>query len=188
MNTSGNENRSVRTTKKKLSSTLLALLREKPLNKITVREVAELADVNRGTFYFHYQDVYALVKDMEEQFFHDLQSALELPEAQKSDFLPLCLACMSQHAEFCEVMLGPNGDIAFSEQIKHLVNEKCTQLWLYSIPNIRAERIETLNAFLIGGVISVFQHWLATGQKLSIDELSTFLGHMVRDGISPSIS
>ena len=56
MNRSGEENRSVRNTKRRLREGLLRLLEQKPINEISVKELTELVDVNRGTFYFHYQD------------------------------------------------------------------------------------------------------------------------------------
>lgn len=53
MNKSGDNNRSVRNTKRKLLTGLLSLMHEKTISSITVRELTELVDVNRGTFYFH---------------------------------------------------------------------------------------------------------------------------------------
>ena len=37
------------------------LLREKSLDKITVRDVIELAEINRNIFYYHFDDLYALL-------------------------------------------------------------------------------------------------------------------------------
>ena len=47
------EDRRVRKTKKQLRGALTQLLLEKDISHITVRDVADLADVNRGTFYAH---------------------------------------------------------------------------------------------------------------------------------------
>ena len=49
----------VRYTRKVLKESLLSLLKEKPINKITVKEVCELAELNRATFYSHYSDCFA---------------------------------------------------------------------------------------------------------------------------------
>ena len=57
MNKAGEENRSVRNTKRRLRDGLLQLLDRKPINEISVKELTDLVDVNRGTFYFHYQDI-----------------------------------------------------------------------------------------------------------------------------------
>ena len=48
-------------TKQALASSLRKLLEEKPLDKITVVDVAEDCGVNRQTFYYHFRDIYDLV-------------------------------------------------------------------------------------------------------------------------------
>ena len=57
MNAKGDANRSVRMTKRRLSDALIALLAQKPVREITVRELTTLAKVSRGTFYFHYTEI-----------------------------------------------------------------------------------------------------------------------------------
>ena len=69
MNKAGEENRSVRNTKRRLREGLLELLDRKPINEISVKELTDLVDVNRGTFYFHYQDIFDLLHNIETEFF-----------------------------------------------------------------------------------------------------------------------
>lgn len=49
-------------TKIMLAETLLSLLEKKPISKITVSEIVGLFDINRKTFYYHFQDVYDLLE------------------------------------------------------------------------------------------------------------------------------
>lgn len=50
---------------------LTDLLKEKRLDKITVREICERADINRATFYRNYMDIYDLYEQMEEELTGD---------------------------------------------------------------------------------------------------------------------
>ena len=68
-----NEDRRVRKTKKQLRGALTSLLLEKDISRITVRDVAELADVNRGTFYAHYSDVHDLLGQLESELMEHLE-------------------------------------------------------------------------------------------------------------------
>ena len=61
-----NEELSFRT-KQALAAALKTALERKKLSKITVSELAEACQVNRKTFYYHFQDVYALFRWMLEQ-------------------------------------------------------------------------------------------------------------------------
>ena len=54
--------RRVRRTRKQLRECLVTLLKQKKVQDITVRELTELADLNRGTFYLHYKDVFDLLE------------------------------------------------------------------------------------------------------------------------------
>ena len=50
------------TTKKAIAFALKDLLSEKPLDKITINDIAEKAEINRQTFYYHFQDIVDLVE------------------------------------------------------------------------------------------------------------------------------
>lgn len=188
MNAKGEANRSVRNTKKRLREGLLDLLREKPLNKITVRELADKVDINRGTFYFHYSDVYDMVREMEEQFAQDFHEALDVPEQQASEFLPICMRCIANHVDLCQLLLSENGDIAFLEKMKTLVNDKCARLWMAKTDNPDPNIMNIMNAFLIGGVVSALQAWLTSDEKLTPDELSDHLLQLIAHGITPIVA
>ena len=63
------EDSRVRRTKRLLRQGLTELLQEKSIKKITVRELSERVDINRGTFYLHYKDIYDLVSFLEPELF-----------------------------------------------------------------------------------------------------------------------
>ncbi len=50
------------TTKRAIAYTFKDLLKEKPFNKITVNDIASKCDINRQTFYYHFQDIRDLVE------------------------------------------------------------------------------------------------------------------------------
>jgi AcrR family transcriptional regulator len=79
------EDRRVRQTKKQLRGALTQLLLEKDISHITVRDVADLADVNRGTFCAHYSDVYDLLHQLEEELLQRLDTVGEQYNPRQSD-------------------------------------------------------------------------------------------------------
>lgn len=50
------------TTKRALAASLKKLLLKKPLDKITITDIAEDCEVNRQTFYYHFKDIYDLIE------------------------------------------------------------------------------------------------------------------------------
>ena len=61
-------NRKSKMVKRALKDALLDLLEERPLTSVSVRGLCDLADINRSTFYAYYEDIYALVAEMEDDF------------------------------------------------------------------------------------------------------------------------
>ena len=51
-------------TKKAIKESFLKLLNERPISQITVRDVVEDCGINRNSFYYHYQDLQALVVEI----------------------------------------------------------------------------------------------------------------------------
>ncbi|MBQ9482873.1 MAG: TetR family transcriptional regulator [Ruminiclostridium sp.] len=50
-------------TKKLIRDALAVLMTDRELQKVTVKDITDLADINRGTFYKHYLDVYDLYEN-----------------------------------------------------------------------------------------------------------------------------
>ena len=67
--------RRVKYTKKVIKDTLLELLQKKDISSITVKEICDLADINRGTFYRYYLDVYDLLKNIEQEFIDEIKES-----------------------------------------------------------------------------------------------------------------
>ena len=59
-------------TKSVIRQALFDLLKEKPLNKITVTDICKMADINRSTFYSYYEDVYALLTQIQNELFENI--------------------------------------------------------------------------------------------------------------------
>lgn len=74
------EDRRVRRTKKLLTQALTQLLQEKQINEITVKELTDLADMNRGTFYLYYKDMFDMLEKIEDGMFEALDAIISLHE------------------------------------------------------------------------------------------------------------
>ena len=70
------EDKRIRRTKKLLRQALTRLMKEKDFGSITVTDVVREADINRGTFYAHYRDVYDLRERIEADMIADFRSMI----------------------------------------------------------------------------------------------------------------
>ena len=114
--------RRVRKTKRQLRQALMDLMSEKPSKSISVRELAERADINRGTFYIHYKDVSDLLQRLEDEMAERLilvckKYAYSTSEVDAFPYLTELYRFARDNADLCLVLLGPNGDRAYTERI-----------------------------------------------------------------------
>ena len=191
MNKAGEENRSVRNTRRRLREGLLRLLEEKPLHEISVKELTELADVNRGTFYFHYQDIYDLLGRMEDDFFEQLDRTLsENPVRGSEDGYPYLHAIFSfleENRDFCRIMLGPHGDMKFVDRVKQRVDAQCSFIWEFLSPDTERQRFAMYNAFIINGCIGLIQEWLSGRSGLTEEKVTELSAAIILASVGPCI-
>ena len=65
-----------RVTKMLIRKAFTSLLSQKPIQSISVKELCELAGINRGTFYSHYTDIYDLLRTIEAEMLADFERAM----------------------------------------------------------------------------------------------------------------
>ena len=192
MNKSGQENRSVRNTKRRLREGLLRLLEEKPINEISVKELTELVDVNRGTFYFHYPDLYALLREMEQDFFdafsRTLHEGVPHGEAAYHYLLGAIFAFLEENASFCRIMLGPNGDMQFVEQVKALVDDTISYFWRMKASRADPAKYEMYNVFIINGCIGLIQEWVNDRRDLTVESISELTATLILASVGPYLT
>lgn len=67
-------------TKKAIINAFLSLRAKRPLEKITVRELCQMAQVNKSTFYSHYADIYELSDSLENEVVLSVIQSINYPE------------------------------------------------------------------------------------------------------------
>lgn len=65
-------------TKKSLAKSLKTLMKKKKFNKITINDIVKLSNVNRNTFYYHFEDINALLKWTFEQETFDFLKTFDM--------------------------------------------------------------------------------------------------------------
>ena len=66
-------------TRRNIVNAFITLRNEKPLEKITIRELADKATIHKATFYLHYHDIYELSESLEKEVVDDILNGLSDP-------------------------------------------------------------------------------------------------------------
>lgn len=178
--------RRVRKTRQQLRRCLAVLLKEKKIQDITVREITEMADLNRGTFYLHYKDVFDLLEQVERDLLMEFNSTLQKYQASDVQQRPSLIFsdvfhCVEENADMVQILLGENGDLNFVNQVKELVREKCLKDWVELFRPQNSKQFDAYYAFVVSGSIGLVTYWLESGMRETPEELAaTAEGIMIK--------
>ena len=81
----------VRYTRMVIEDCFLALLQEKPVSKVTVTELCQMAQINRATFYKHYLDIPDLLEKTEEKLLDQIRTFYQNTQDIEQAFLELMI-------------------------------------------------------------------------------------------------
>lgn len=68
----------VKKTKRAIREALLALLAEKPLEDVTIKELCETAEVSKPAFYYHYGNTHDVLSEIEDERISDISKKISL--------------------------------------------------------------------------------------------------------------
>ena len=183
MNKSGNENRSVRNTKRKLKEALMTLMQTKPVNAISVKELTELADVNRGTFYLHYSDIYDMLHKIEDDFFVEFEGVLNnSTPSDENDaimYMKEIYTFLKKNEDICRMFCSSNVEISFFNKLKLLIGNKCCSVWESAELQMNRKQTEYYNAFIFSGSAGILQHWLDNDLAESPEDVARLVAAII---------
>lgn len=162
-------------TKRSITNAFLELRKQKSIEKITVKELSELAYINKATFYTHYHDIYDLSDQLENEFMDSIISELPHPESIITD---PALATR----ELTDMLISKEDitNILFSGSRQNLLSEKIyNALMKYIIskyPNTeRTLQKNIVLSIIIQGCFHAYQIFANDGNR---DEVTKILGEV----------
>ena len=180
------EDRRTVCSKKAIRESLLALMEEKPLNKITVREICEKADVNRSTFYAYYMDIYDLHRAILKEYFryqHRIISECKsilgsrpditaLTVADFADFYLVYFSIVLDNKELYRYVFNQNSSAAIHVNMRKLFYRELVRLLPAETPEKIREAFFASFIFVSGGVTFLIMEWLNNGCRMPAETLA----------------
>ena len=187
-----NDRRAVRS-RKMIKEAFYRLLEKKSLHEISITDITEEADINRGTFYLHYVDKYDLLNKLEDEILESLISyakdtifdgVFELDSEnhitainKPIPFVKKLFDFLKENRVLVRAVSGPNGDPNFQQKIKGFMAK--TLFENRFVLNIKMENMLVPQEYFVSYVISahmgVALQWLEGDMKRSSEEMALIL-------------
>ncbi len=169
----------VKYTQKAIKDALIGLLENKPINRITVKEVCDVAGINRATFYSHFADCFDVLEKIENDLLSDFEKSLAYVNvAEVSELINAIYDMIDANAEICRVLVFHNKDSALLTRMLGMAHDKTMTFWRSQLKRASENELEMLFICLSSGLMNV----VVTGyQRFERSEVSAFVNMMARN-------
>lgn len=175
-------------TKKAIRNAFAELLSEKDIQKITIKDIADTAVINRKTFYNYYAGVYSVVDEIENEIIMAFIDALrdvdfkQLLHEPYEIFKKLTTIINSDFDFYSHLMKMDSNTSLISKIIQALeVNIKKSFSEQISM---NKSTLDLVFDYAIAGMITVYQKWFNSDRTESIEEISKALSIIVSSGVN----
>lgn len=170
------ENQRIRVTKRMLKEALVKLLENKPIEKVSVLEICQTAEINRTTFYKYYGSQYDLMSDIQDDFLRELE--INLREKENLYSLQNILTYIDTHRDACRILLKSATSNGFLETVlsQSLITE---QLETRIDPEQSEISRKYIKEFVVYGSYSVIRKWLLSDQPEPPEEIARIVNGIV---------
>ncbi|MFR8336708.1 MAG: TetR-like C-terminal domain-containing protein [Eisenbergiella massiliensis] len=177
--------RRVRKTKARLTEVLLTLMKEKEVKDISVKELSDLADINRGTFTC-ITGTFTTLDSVEDELFCQFSEILNrdftaIQEDSLYSVLEDVFSFLYENMQAGQVLMGAHGDLAFINRMKGLVKERILQVWNRSSQPSQA--FDYYYSFLVSGCIGLIEAWLNKDAPEPPKQIAALAGDMIKRGL-----
>ena len=155
----------------------MQLMREKRFSEITVRDITERMDLNRGTFYLHYPDTAALLQSVEEDMLAEAQALVDAHMAESTaerTLRPVLLPILDyvvEHRTIIGMLLDSSTASGFVDRLRKLIYRNGSRLTEAWFRDVSPEQLDYLMSFLTYGLIGLVKEWFGRGMDLPGEEL-----------------
>ncbi|QOX64763.1 TetR/AcrR family transcriptional regulator [Anoxybacterium hadale] len=168
-------------TKDRIKEAFFDLYETKKIEKISIKEITDRANLNRGTFYIYYKDIYDLLEKAEDEFLEELVDKIKgvatmiLRGGDIHAFMPP-LSFYEKYGRYLKVLLGNNGDPNFVYKIKNFVKQTLRMLMLQeNLPVV--PRTEYVMEYMASAQIGLITLWIQRDMEVPLEEM----GDLIRE-------
>ncbi len=159
---------------------------KKDINKITIKEIVERADISKSTFYAHYSDIYAVFEEFENEITDSLSKALDnFMKGDKSDYAPFLrqfIEFLKMNSKLYKILFNlTKYDSNLIYKMKKIIVDKLMVDENLSYLNNNKDYKEAVFYYLADGFIYILGDYYKGKVKLSLDEIVDLCDKMYKN-------
>lgn len=170
MNTNKGKYRNYEKTEDSIKEALIELYRKKgTINKITVKELCEVANISRSTFYLHYNDLISIFESVGEKFVESLKRmVIELSKKRPTDFsnyFKEIFRLLEESSELIKIGLSSEYPMIYIEGVKDQLEEILKNSEALKKTKLGLEQTLIEIRIVVSGMIDLIINMLRKGEQ-----------------------
>jgi len=176
-------------TRQNLIDAFWLLYCEKRIEKITVKEITQKAGYNRGTFYEYFTDVYDVLEEIERSLIPTLEELppIDMPSSSMEMPLGMFMTLYEKNSKYYSVLLGDNGDPAFSSKLKNST-KPIIKLALADNNNLDTVEFDFILEYVLSAMIGIMSYWFRQNKVLPAEKLVVLMYEVMENGVMKYLS
>jgi AcrR family transcriptional regulator len=175
-------------TKKAIRDAFAELLSEKDIHKITIKDIADTAVINRKTFYNYYAGVYAVVDEIENEIIMAFNEALrdvdfKLLLREPYEIFKKLTSIINSDFNFYSHLMKMDNNMSLISKIILALEFNVKKSFSEQI-NINKSTLDLVFDYAVAGMITVYQKWFNSSRTQSIEEISKSLSIIIFSGVN----
>lgn len=184
--------RRITKTRDSIQKSFSDLISKKAYREITVSELARQANIDRKTFYLHYDSIDSLAAEMEEALVKKLVLVLEQEhffdsEMNIASFYSTLDNVMQSDIKFYTCLACSPSYTLLMRQVKNILKKELFKK-LTIRPTADPEELNFYLEFFTSGMVSTYAEWLRSECKIEQSQLTHIIGNAVYYGASQIMS
>lgn len=161
--------------KRLIREAFMTLVQKKDIDKITIKEITDMCDLSRNTFYLHYQDVYAILEESQDETINHLNDVLDNHKDNKLvnapfPFLKEITDTIMENKESYKILLNLKGTDIFIEKIKKtFIDHVMDSPDVYELKNPNGYIV--FLDMLATGTMNLIKTFLKSSTDLTVEEI-----------------
>ncbi len=169
------DGRRVRMTKMLLKNALIDIMKNKSIHLVSIKEICEEADVNRSTFYRHYNTQYDLYDEIIDDISNDIGSIYQ-NDLTTVEFLTKVLEYIESKRDTFLVILSDNGKVTLGEAFVLFTGR-------FMDHNNTSELVTYVMEFIAAGFTSTVWSWLKKENRRPASDVARMLHNLMMHGL-----
>ena len=177
-------------TKKAIKRAFVTLLNRKDYNKITIKDIAAEADVDRKTVYNYYSGIHEIRDEIENEFVASVDTIIEKINfndavLQTKLLFEIISEVVNQNPEVCAYLFRKDANSQLVRKTIFYLRERIIKIAKHqNVLRCDEATVYLISEFLAAGIMITYQNWFNSDRRVSFEELSDVLSKLVHFGTS----